>query len=111
MLRAVIGAAFGPPQSYRLVNHDPGRPGPGEVRVSIKAAGVSYVDVLTAKGEYQFKPPLPGAPIPSSKPALPTGASRLRKPMMARPSISSSTPSAVPQPNWHSARSAMTDVT
>lgn len=58
MPRAVIGNAFGPPESYRLVEHDPGLPGPGEVRVAIKAAGVSYVDVLTAMGEYQFKPPL-----------------------------------------------------
>ncbi len=60
--RAVIGRAFGPPESYLLEPHDPGAPGPGEVRVSIKAAGVSYVDVLTAMGEYQFKPPLPFIP-------------------------------------------------
>lgn len=62
MPRAVIGEAFGPPESYRLEEHDPGMPGPGEVRVAIKAAGVSYVDVLTAMGEYQFKPPLPFIP-------------------------------------------------
>ena len=62
MPRAVIGEAFGPPESYRLAEHDPGPPGPGEVRVSIKAAGVSFVDVLTAKGEYQFKPALPFIP-------------------------------------------------
>ena len=62
MPRAVIGEAFGPPESYRLVEHDPGPPGPGEVRVAIKAAGVSFVDVLTAKGEYQFKPALPFIP-------------------------------------------------
>lgn len=60
--RAVIGQAFGLPESYRLVEHDPGAPGPGEVRVAIKAAGVSYVDVLTAMGDYQFKPPLPFIP-------------------------------------------------
>ena len=58
----MIGEAFGPPESYRLVEHDPGPPGPGEVRVAIKAAGVSFVDVLTAKGEYQFKPALPFIP-------------------------------------------------
>jgi NADPH:quinone reductase len=62
MPRAVIGDAFGPPETYRLVEHDPGVPGPGEVRVAIKAAGVSYVDVLTAMGDYQFKPPLPFVP-------------------------------------------------
>lgn len=45
-----------------MIDHDPGAPAPGEVRVAIKAAGVSYVDVLTAMGEYQFKPPLPYIP-------------------------------------------------
>ena len=62
MPRAVIADAFGPPESYRLEEHDPGRPGPGEVRVAIKVAGISYVDVLTAMGQYQFKPPLPFIP-------------------------------------------------
>jgi NADPH:quinone reductase len=60
--RAVIGEAFGPPEAYRLVEHDPGPPGPGQVRVAIKAAGISFVDVLTARGEYQVKPPLPFIP-------------------------------------------------
>ena len=59
---AVIADAFGPPESYVLRQHDPGAPGPGQLRVAIKAAGVSYVDVLTARGEYQFKPPLPFIP-------------------------------------------------
>ena len=60
--RAVIGRAFGPPESYVLEAFDPGAPGEGQVRVAIKAAGVSYVDVLTAMGHYQFKPPLPFIP-------------------------------------------------
>lgn len=60
--RAVIGRAFGPPESYALEAFDPGQPGEGQVRVAIKAAGVSYVDVLTAMGHYQFKPPLPFIP-------------------------------------------------
>lgn len=62
MPRAVIADAFGPPESYALKKHDPGPPAPGEVRVAIRAAGVSFVDVLTARGEYQFKPPLPFVP-------------------------------------------------
>ncbi|MCJ2187316.1 NADPH:quinone oxidoreductase family protein [Novosphingobium beihaiensis] len=59
---AVIGHQFGPPESYTLEPFDPGPPQEGEVRVAIKAAGVSYVDVLTAMGKYQFKPPLPFIP-------------------------------------------------
>lgn len=62
MPRAVIADAFGPPASYALREHDPGAPGPGQLRVAIRASGVSYVDVLTARGEYQFKPPLPFIP-------------------------------------------------
>jgi len=62
MPRAVIADEFGPPESYELREFDPGAPGEGEVRVAIKFAGISYVDVLTAMGKYQFKPPLPYIP-------------------------------------------------
>jgi len=39
-------------------------PGPkaGEVRVAIKAASLNFPDLLTVKGQYQFKPPLPFVP-------------------------------------------------
>jgi NADPH:quinone reductase len=62
MLRAVITDELGSPENYRLIEHDPGPPKPGEVRIAIKAAGISYVDVLTAAGNYQVKPPLPFVP-------------------------------------------------
>ncbi|MFM6932686.1 MAG: NADPH:quinone oxidoreductase family protein [Novosphingobium sp.] len=62
MPRAVIADQFGPPDTYALREYDPGQPGEGQLRVAIKAAGVSFVDVLTARGEYQFKPPLPYVP-------------------------------------------------
>ena len=59
---AVIGHRFGPPASYAIEDYDPGPPAEGQLRVAIRAAGISYVDVLTARGEYQFKPPLPFIP-------------------------------------------------
>ena len=62
MPRAVIGHQFGPPESFRLEEFEPGAPAAGQLRVAIKAAGISFVDVLTARGEYQFKPPLPFIP-------------------------------------------------
>lgn len=62
MPRAIIGQEFGPPDSYQLAEHDPGPPKEDELRVAIKVAGISYVDVLTAMGQYQFKPPLPFIP-------------------------------------------------
>jgi NADPH2:quinone reductase len=62
MPRAIIGKEFGPPENYRVEEYDPGPPKEGEVRVAVKVAGISYVDVLTAMGQYQFKPPLPFIP-------------------------------------------------
>ena len=62
MPKAIIGKEFGPPENYRLEEYDPGQPKDGELRVAIKVAGISYVDVLTATGQYQFKPPLPFIP-------------------------------------------------
>jgi NADPH:quinone reductase len=62
MVRAVIADAFGPPAVYALRDIDPGALGPRQVRVAIRAAGISYVDVLTAQGLYQVKPPLPFCP-------------------------------------------------
>ena len=62
MPRAVMADEFGPPDSYVLRDYDPGPPKEGELRVAIKFAGISYVDVLTAMGQYQFKPPLPFIP-------------------------------------------------
>jgi NADPH2:quinone reductase len=34
-------------------------PGPGEVRVAVRAAAVNFPDLLMTRGEYQLKPPLP----------------------------------------------------
>lgn len=62
MPRAVIADQLGPIENYRLGERDPGAPGPGEVRIAIRAAGVSFVDVLTAAGNYQIKPPVPFIP-------------------------------------------------
>lgn len=53
---------FGPPESFALERFEPGPPGPGEVRVAIKVAGVSFVDVLATTGRYQHVPALPYIP-------------------------------------------------
>lgn len=62
MPRAVIADAFGPPESFTLREITSRPLGPGELRVAVKAAGISFVDVLTAAGNYQVKPPLPFTP-------------------------------------------------
>lgn len=62
MARAVIGKEFGPPEAYALGELPAREVAPHEVRVAIRAAGISFVDVLTAQGQYQVKPPLPFCP-------------------------------------------------
>lgn len=60
--RAVIGDALGPIENYSLRPHDPGPPGANQVRIAVKAAGVSFVDVLVSEGRYQAKPATPFIP-------------------------------------------------
>ena len=38
------------------------QPGPGEVRIAIRAASLNFPDTLTVQGKYQFKPALPFVP-------------------------------------------------
>ena len=61
-MRAVLCKEWGP--SDRLVVEDvPARdPGPGEVRVRVRAAGVNFPDVLIIQKKYQVQPPLPFTP-------------------------------------------------
>ncbi|TAL00064.1 MAG: NADPH:quinone oxidoreductase family protein [Rhodospirillaceae bacterium] len=62
MPRAVIADELGPIENYTLREFDPGPLQAGQVRIAVKAAGVSFVDVLTAAGGYQLKPPVPFIP-------------------------------------------------
>ena len=61
-MRAVVAHAFGPPESFAIEDLPMPEPGPGEVRIAVRRVGVSFVDVLTAGGGYQLKPPLPFTP-------------------------------------------------
>ncbi len=62
MSHAVMADRLGPLENYTLREHDPGPPGPGQLRIAVKAAGVSFVDVLNATGRYQDKAPVPFIP-------------------------------------------------
>lgn len=62
MPRAVIAEQFGSPEAFELRDQPARALKLGQVRIAIKAAGISYVDVLTAEGRYQVKPPLPFVP-------------------------------------------------
>ena len=39
-------------------------PGPGQIRVAIRAASLNFPDLLIVQGKYQVKPPTPFVPRP-----------------------------------------------
>ena len=61
-MKAIVCKAWGPPDSLELQDLPDLMPGPGEVAVDVRAAGVNFPDVLTVQGKYQVKPPLPFTP-------------------------------------------------
>ena len=82
-MRRVVVDRFGGPDVLRVVEEDDPRPGPGEVRVRVLAAGVSFTDAQLRAGTY-----IPGAPKPPFTPGyelvgvveeLGPGCSRLRE--------------------------------
>jgi NADPH2:quinone reductase len=62
MACAVICHTLGTPDVLRLEEVQSRRPGRGEVRVAVHAAGINFPDVLMTAGKYQLKPPLPFVP-------------------------------------------------
>jgi NADPH2:quinone reductase len=56
-------------------------PGPGEVRIAVRAASLNFPDLLIVQGKYQFKPPLPfvpGAEFSGTVDAVGEGVAHLR---------------------------------
>ncbi len=58
-MRAVRCHALEGPSGVRVDDIPEPEPGPGEVLVEVKAAGLNFPDVLLSHGKYQFKPPPP----------------------------------------------------
>ena len=82
-MKRVVVDHFGGPEVLRVVEDDDPRPGPGEVRVRVLAAGVSFTDAQLRAGTY-----IPGGPKPPFTPGyelvgvveeLGPGCSRLRE--------------------------------
>jgi len=53
---------FGPPESLVLEEVDEPELGPGQVRISIKACGINFPDLLIISGKYQLRPSMPFSP-------------------------------------------------
>ena len=62
-MKRIVVDHFGGPEVLKLVEEDDPRPAPGEVRVKVLAAGVSFTDAQLRAGTY-----LPGAPKPPFTP-------------------------------------------
>ena len=58
-MRAVRCHDLKGPTSLRLDELPEPKPGPGEVLIDVKAAGLNFPDVLLSWGKYQFKPEPP----------------------------------------------------
>jgi NADPH:quinone reductase len=81
-MKRVVVDHFGGPEVVRVVEEDDPRPGPGEVRVRVLAAGVSFTDALIRAGTYLGgpKPPFtPGYELVGVVEELGPGCSRLRE--------------------------------
>lgn len=61
-MRALVCEAFGPIDSLTVQDQPDPTPGPGEICVDVKAAGLNFPDVLCVQGLYQFKPQQPFVP-------------------------------------------------
>lgn len=61
-MRAVVVKEFGPIESMRIEDIAAPRPGAGEVRISVQATALNFVDLLVIGGTYQFLPALPFVP-------------------------------------------------
>jgi NADPH2:quinone reductase len=51
-MQAIVVEKTGGPDVLALVEHDPGAPGPGQIRVRVAAAGVNFIDVYFRTGLY-----------------------------------------------------------
>jgi NADPH2:quinone reductase len=61
-MKALVCPAFGPLENLRFGDLPDPQPGPGEVLIEVRAAGVNFPDVLIVQGKYQFRPEPPFAP-------------------------------------------------
>jgi NADPH2:quinone reductase len=60
--RAVMLTKAGGPEVLQVVELPMNEPGPGQLRVRVRAAGVGATELITLKGSYMFAPKIPFVP-------------------------------------------------
>lgn len=61
-MKALMSTATGGPETLELREVDAPTPGPSDIRIRVKAAGVNFPDTLMIRDLYQFRPDRPFAP-------------------------------------------------
>ncbi len=61
-MKSMMSAAPGGPETLTLMETPTPEPGPGQVVIAVKAAGVNFPDTLIIRDLYQFRPTRPFAP-------------------------------------------------
>lgn len=80
-MKALVIPRFGGAEVLRIEERPAPRPGPGEVAVAVRAAGVNFADVLCRLGIYAAAPPppfVPGIEIAGTVESLGDGVTALR---------------------------------
>jgi NADPH2:quinone reductase len=81
-MKAIVVRAFGPPDVMTLEDLPDPKPGPGQVVIRVRAAGVNPVDSYIRAGTYARKPSLPytpGADVAGIVDAVGEGVTRLAR--------------------------------
>jgi NADPH2:quinone reductase len=81
-MKAIVVREFGPPDVMKLEEVPDPSPGPGQVLIRVRAAGVNPVEVYIRSGNYARKPNLPytpGADLGGIVEAVGAGVSRVKK--------------------------------
>ena len=61
-MRALMCKEFGSLDALQLETVEDPSPGPGEVLIDVRAAGLNFPDLLVVQGKYQVRPELPFTP-------------------------------------------------
>jgi NADPH2:quinone reductase len=78
-VRAVVVSAFGGPEMLHVTDVPEPEPGPAEVSVTVRFAGVNYTDVRNRQGDGLGQPPfIPGVEVAGTVRAVGAGVTSLR---------------------------------